>query len=84
MGWSGRALALPTAGDAKDKALHMLRCTEVPQQTVVQGQEPRFWYIPGTSAITLTADIRLRRNILRGGPRKQDLWASQDIRPEMC
>jgi hypothetical protein len=37
-----RPPAIEAGQGAKDKPLHMLRCTEVPQQTVVQGHSRRF------------------------------------------
>ena len=61
MEWSSRAPA--PAMDA-----HVLRCTEVSQQSDVMGQTATSQYDCVMAASLPKGDIRLRRNICRNGP----------------
>jgi len=45
----------------------MLRCTEILEPNDAMGHERHIEHAPATSASPLTANIRLRCNILRGG-----------------
>jgi hypothetical protein len=46
-------LTIEAGQGAKDKTLHMLRCTEVWQQTVAMGQDRPIASVRAVSAVTL-------------------------------